>query len=58
MRDERAPAITYPSCYDPDLQCPCTIRLDTQIYRCTRVAHDSGIHDAGCKHSDGFLVRW
>lgn len=53
MRDQRGPAITYPPCYDPELQCTHTIRLGGAIYRCGRFSHDQGIHD-----SDGFLVRW
>jgi hypothetical protein len=58
MRDERTPAITYPQCYDLRLLCSHTICLDGRTYQCARIVHDSGIHDAGCKHSDGFLVRW
>jgi hypothetical protein len=58
MREERGPAITYPQCTDPRLQCPRVIRLEGVLYECQRIKHDQGIHDAGCRHTDGFLVRW
>lgn len=39
-------------------RCRGYIVLDGMLYRCRRIVHEQGAHDAQAKHTDGGLVRW